>query len=667
MRRMRQGRPDGRRRASGLLAAAVGATLLLGLAAPAVADAEPEEELPVFTLTGPIVDRENVDTWNPTKEFIFPSVFHAGEHLSDPLGEWYLYYAPHDAPAGINLMYADSLDGPWTQYENNPIISKDWDDHYSVSHVSSPDAFWNEEAGELFLYFHGENTTSRYATSDDGVTFTYGDVVMDTTQLGRDSTETSYARVFEHPDPDSEWSYAMFFMVNDRSDTRRIAKAFSTDGITWEAQPGWVVEPGDAEGANVSAANLWSWQGQLYVLYGSTAGTIFARTIDASLTDVGPAQPFFIPPSTPPAEGRATSPEILTVDDVTHMFLEVGGRSSTTIAHALLDPDGVRDLLNPRPEDPMHALCTGAGSDEFDGDALDRDVWTRVLRDDPTRYAVGDGSLQMTSPPTAVGGATMIQQEVPQGPWEVTTELAYDPTQQYHQAGLMAYRDDANNARLTWGFTRDGVRFDYTWRNNGTDRMGALFADSAFPPSDMGGTVWFRLTSDGDWLTASYSTDGERFLRIGRPIPIETLAPTHVGPMAYRGATSAADTTATFEWFRVTPSAAELEACEEVEPPAEFAFDVRLSARQQCWGEQAVVAVHGVNSSGAPIDLRFTLADGSTYKASALRDGQATYHGFQLGSSSGGAGSVTAAMYHWDGERGHYERLELPIQAVTCG
>jgi hypothetical protein len=54
--------------------------------------------------------------YNPTGEFIFPSVFHAGAYLELPLGEWYLYYAPHENPGGISLLYANSLDGPWTEY-----------------------------------------------------------------------------------------------------------------------------------------------------------------------------------------------------------------------------------------------------------------------------------------------------------------------------------------------------------------------------------------------------------------------------------------------------------------------------------------------------------------------------------------------------------------------
>ncbi|MGO1840353.1 MAG: hypothetical protein ACTH0E_12645, partial [Candidatus Microbacterium stercoravium] len=239
--------------------------------AATAASTQEGDELPVFTTQGPIIDRFTDETWNPGNEFIFPSVFHAGEYLDDPLGEWYVYYAPHDAPGGINLMYADSLDGPWTHYDANPIVSNVWEGIYDVSHVSAPDAVWNEDTGEVFLYFHGENSTDRYATSSDGVTFEYGDVVMTTEQFGQDATETSYNRIFPNPFPENGWEYAMFFMVNDTSNVRRIGLAYSHDMITWEAQPGWVVEPTAVEGTNVAGPELWEWNGTQYVLYGSSS------------------------------------------------------------------------------------------------------------------------------------------------------------------------------------------------------------------------------------------------------------------------------------------------------------------------------------------------------------------------------------------------------------
>ncbi|WP_437583236.1 DUF1349 domain-containing protein [Paramicrobacterium sp. CJ85] len=522
---------------------------------------EDENPLPVFTLDGPIIDKDNVDTWNPGHEFIFPSVFHASEYLDEPLAEWYIYYAPHDAPGGINLMYSDSLDGPWTQYEANPLIRKTWGDYYDVSHVSAPDAVWNDQTGELFLYFHGENTTDRYATSTDGVTFDYGGVVMTTEQFGQDATETSYNRIFENPFPENGWEYAMFFMVNDTTNVRRIGLAYSHDMVKWEPQPGWVVEPGVAEGTNVAGPEIWQWQGTTYVLYGSSTGTIFAKQLDSSLHSFGESLPLYVPGATPPQDGRASSPQIITVGDKTHMIFEIGGRSGTTIAHATLDPDGIRDPLNTRPEDPMYEKCVGAGSDDFDGASLGSD-WS-VVRDDVDRYSVADGALNMSSSPTSVDGATLPQRAVSADEaWEVTTKLTYNPAEKYQQAGLMLYRDDLNNAKLTWGYAKGGQRIDLVWKNNGKDRFdGWAWEDSLFPPADMGDTIWLRLTSDSDWITAAASTDGQTFTTVGRPIAAEDLSATAIGPTAYRGATGAPDTIASFDWFRFTPTGAELDAC----------------------------------------------------------------------------------------------------------
>ena len=58
--------------------------------------------------------------------------------IDRPLGIYHLYYAPHDAPGGICLAFADAIDGPWTEYEKNPIITRQWAPHYDVSHVLEP-------------------------------------------------------------------------------------------------------------------------------------------------------------------------------------------------------------------------------------------------------------------------------------------------------------------------------------------------------------------------------------------------------------------------------------------------------------------------------------------------------------------------------------------------
>ena len=555
--------------AAGLIAPAAGAATPSPTSIAAAADTTGDGyDLPRFRSTGEIVDPfDDTLPWNPTHEFIFPSVFHAGEYLAEPLAEWYIYYAPHDAPGGINLMYSDDLDGPWTQYDGSPVISNDWAPNYQVSHVSSPDAVWNPADDRMYLFFHGENTVSRYATSTDGIHFDYGDAVVTTedveaAQPGRDATETSYARVFPHPDPDSGYAWAMFFMTNYSDDHRRINLAVSKDLTTWEVADAPIVEPGDAEGGNVSAADLFTYHGQNYIVYHGSTGSILARPIADDLRTTGAAQPLFIPDPAPPANGRAASAQFAEEDGLLHMFYEYGDRSHTTIGHAVEDPTAPLDPVNTHPEDPVWDSCTGAGSDEFDGTALDTALWSTGVRMADSRHAVADGSLTL---PTYVGNSTtapLILQPIPAGDeWEITTKLAITPEINFQQAGLIARRDDANSLRVDLAKASNGVRIDFVYRKNGTDRIASL-TDYEMAPSDLGDTIWLRMTRAGDWITAAYSVDGVTFRTAGRAAPAGELGATDIGPFAYRGTATTPEIPATFDWIRFAPSAAELESCD---------------------------------------------------------------------------------------------------------
>jgi hypothetical protein len=321
------------RRLAVLLASALALALLPALAPASPPSAEAADPLPTFAFSGEITVPEN-QVYNPTGEFIFPSVFHAGEHLANPLGEWYLYYAPHDSPGGISLMYSDSLAGPWTEYASNPVISNVWSPNYSVNHVSSPDAIWNTEEQTMFLYFHGGNDQTRFATSDDGVTFDYGATAVTNAMGGATTTETSYARVFPHPDPTSSYNYGMFYMENTTANSRRIRVAESVDGRSWVVRPTPVVTPGTLDQGNVSGANLWEWGGQKYIVYHASSGKTFARTINDTLSTVG--SPVVLHASSGVGEdvGRVAAPEIVTDDTGTYLFYESGARLKATISYA---------------------------------------------------------------------------------------------------------------------------------------------------------------------------------------------------------------------------------------------------------------------------------------------------------------------------------------------
>ncbi|KAM0329596.1 hypothetical protein ACHAPQ_006755 [Fusarium lateritium] len=308
---------------------------LLGIALLApLTNAQTPSNWPKFWYKGEVTNKETFK-YNPTNEFIFPSIFHAGEYLDNPLGEWYLYYAPHENPGGISLVYSDSLEGPWEEYSNNPVISNKWDSHYSVPHVSSPDASWNSEAGRMFLHFHGDNTQTRYAESSNGLDFEYGGVAVNNKMAGSNTTESSYARVFPHPNSASKYKYAMFYMVNEKDNHRKIRLAESIDGREWVVDPDYVVEPGGEEGSDLSGANYWTWDGQGYVIYHGSTGKIYARTIDTTLRDVG-TQPLVLYQARGTGDdvGRAAAPDIATSGSNTYLFYEKGQRLEATIAWA---------------------------------------------------------------------------------------------------------------------------------------------------------------------------------------------------------------------------------------------------------------------------------------------------------------------------------------------
>lgn len=559
------------RKAALTVAAAVVAGLLSFTAGPATAE-EPANPLPVFEFSGIITDKETMQ-YNPTDEFIFPSIFHAGEHFEDPLGEWYLYYAPHDAPGGISLMYADSPEGPWTEYEANPIIANQWLPHYdTVSHVSTAETFWHPEEEQLFLYFHGENTTTRFATSEDGINFEYGDTAVTNDDGGPGTSETSYARVFEHPDETSAYNYAMFYMDNTPENIRRIRLAESVDAREWDVREEPLVIPGAAEGQNVSSANLWEWDGQLYVIYHASSGKIHARATNGSFTELGPTLDLHEASGVGADTGRVAAPDIITVDGKTYLFYEAGDRLGATIAYATLNPDAVRDQPEPPLPDPSWEQCPGAGSDEFDGTELDRSTWPYVVREAGSAHSVANGALAIPTYRAGVNSAPLIQQDVPDGAWEATTKVAVDPTAPFQQAGLLLYRDDANYAKFDLVHGSFGPRIEYIWRQNGSDRNTG--SDSQLPSASLGSDLWLRLTSDGTNVSASVSYDGVAYADFGRPVPVATLAADRIGPFAMRGGTDAPEITASFDWFRWTPTAEELQACEEPEVPEVLAEGV---------------------------------------------------------------------------------------------
>lgn len=311
--------------------------LLLGAAGvaagglmPAPAFAGPAG-FPAYRYIGTAFNKANL-RYNPTNELIFPCIRGMYDKISSPRGRYYLYYAPHDTPGGICLAYGNSLGGQFTEYPSNPIISRTWSPHYSVSHVSSPHVIWDAASRQFFLYFHGENSTTRMAWSTNGINFTYHGVVLHT-GLIPGLSEASYARVFEHQIPGRGNKYVMLFMGN-QGGTRRIFWGWSSNGKAWQFSTTPLVWPSDAGQAQLSGPHLLKRNNTCYVAYHGDGGDMHLTEVGNSFDRKVYLGVFHAAMSGAPDNNRCAAPSFGTDGGVEYMFYEAGQRGATTIAVA---------------------------------------------------------------------------------------------------------------------------------------------------------------------------------------------------------------------------------------------------------------------------------------------------------------------------------------------
>ena len=295
--------------------------------------------LPVFHHRSVVLDYAGLK-YNPANDVIVPSVIRAAGYLEHPLGRYYLYYAPHNPPGGICLAFADKLEGPWHEYSANPIITRDWQPHYRVSHVSGPHAIWNEEEHKLFLYYHGENGVTRLASTRDGVHVTYEGVAV-TTEMFEGVSEASYARVFRHTLPGKDNRYLMLLMGNNQG-TRRIYLAWSRDGRKWEARKAPLIDPPPGT-SQVAQAWYLPWKGKEYIVYHAhvKGNEIVA---DLHVSEVDPAFErtryiglLYSHETAGPENVAQMSPCFIEEDGKLYMFTNIGPRLHQKIALAIAE------------------------------------------------------------------------------------------------------------------------------------------------------------------------------------------------------------------------------------------------------------------------------------------------------------------------------------------
>lgn len=275
--------------------------------------------------------------YNPTGEIIFPCIRGTVGRISGALGRYYLYYAPHDAPGGICLAHSDHIEGPYTEHPGNPLVANSWSPYYSVSHVSSPHVMWHEGAKEMWLYFHGENTTTRLARSKDGVHFTYDRVVLSTGMLPAGTTETSYARVFPYELPSRGAHFVMLFMINNTTNHRDIGWGWSADGTSWTFDQKPLISHNDVGAVDIGGPHLLTDASSAYVVYNTAkvnGGDILITEVGADFSRRDHLGRFYDSATGAPDNGRSASPSFGTENGVRYMVYESGERLQGTIAVA---------------------------------------------------------------------------------------------------------------------------------------------------------------------------------------------------------------------------------------------------------------------------------------------------------------------------------------------
>lgn len=299
--------------------------------------------LPHFVPKGVVFSYEGL-VYRPHDDVIYPSVIATSGRFPNALGRYYLYYAPHNAPGGISMAYADHLEGPWKEYAENPLISREWKPHYKVSHVSGPHAIWNETEKKVFLYFHGENSTTRLATSGDGIHFDYDSTVITTADFPG-LTEASYARVFESKLPDVDNRFIMLLMGNDRG-TRRIYLAWSKDDRKWtpRQEPFMDPPPGTDQ---VAGAWLLPWKGRNYIIahananpkpaqgLNNTGFDLYLNEANADFTKAMPIGKFMEASAFGADNSSLMSPCIFEEKGALYLFVNIGPRLNNKIALAV--------------------------------------------------------------------------------------------------------------------------------------------------------------------------------------------------------------------------------------------------------------------------------------------------------------------------------------------
>lgn len=340
--------------------------------------------LPNVSAVGYAIEMEDYKIHKPiSNEFIFPAIIDTKPYIQDgkflngeePLSRYYRYYTPHENPGGMYLATGPTLDGPWTEYagtegmQAGTVMDFEWARKQSdivekgaERHISACQVVWNDVYKKYYMYFHGPNTTTHYATSDNLVDWTFGASILTPKSFGAIGAEASYAKVFEHKLPNVDNKYILMLMIAESSTSRKIYWAHSKDGIDWTCMrkplispnldykkiPGTDTKPNYSGGMgnNVAGPFFMRSGGRNFVFFNTSQSNICVAEIGENFDMEVHWGEYMSPKNVlidkdtnggnPTAVGRVAAPVFIQDDEGKwYMFFEAGGgRLTANIAYA---------------------------------------------------------------------------------------------------------------------------------------------------------------------------------------------------------------------------------------------------------------------------------------------------------------------------------------------
>lgn len=289
--------------------------ILTAFSIPAFAGDGP---LPKFDFQGIALHPDDL-TFSPNDDLIHPTIVRTEGRVKNPLGKYYLYHAPHKHIA-TSMAYADSLDGPWTEYEGNPVVEG----------PSAPEIRWMPEHGKFFLWGHRKNSQTELWTSEDGLNFEYHSVSITAANIG--TRNATYNRVYEYPLEKYGSRYIMLYSgfiegTEPETGIRCVWLAHSKDAVHWTQLKTPLIEPIEGDMNDLYGPALLRWQGRNFVTFQDhtswRGGNLKYVELDQELNPVGAGGERFVlvdPPAEPPLNDRLRGSEYYLDGDTLYLY-----------------------------------------------------------------------------------------------------------------------------------------------------------------------------------------------------------------------------------------------------------------------------------------------------------------------------------------------------------